>query len=94
MTTPGTGFVVLHHESDLGLIAACFGVAVLGKAARAHYPQITTRDAALQQAAADFGTVPGHLVLSYGEAMERVRELVKARRAKTAARQRQRRVRG
>lgn len=88
MTTP-TGFVVLHRASDLELIAACWPAATLSNTARAHWPEVRSRDQALQRANAAFGSVPGDLVLSWGEAVERIREHTKRRRAKATARQHQ-----
>lgn len=77
-----TGFVVLWRESDLEHIAACWPAATLANTARAHYPDCATFHDAVIRAARDFGTVPGHLVMSYGEAMERVRQLVEQRRSR------------
>lgn len=83
-----SGFLVFDHLSQLHDAAGCFGPLLdWRKHSRAHYPEIATREAALVQAATDFGTVPGHLILSYGEAMERVRELVQKRRTKATYRQ-------
>lgn len=89
MTTGG--YVVLHRLTDLELIAACWPAATLANTARAHYPDCATFHDAVIRAARDFGEVQGCLVLSYGEAIERIREITQRRRARRGAQQRLRR---
>lgn len=83
MTTGG--YVVLHRLTDLELIVACWPAATLANTCRAHWPEVRSRDQALIRAAQAFGEVRGELVLSWGEAQQRLREIATKRRAKSAA---------
>lgn len=83
MTTGG--YVVLHRLTDLELIVACWPAATLANTCRAHWPDVRSRDQALIRAASAFGEVRGELVMSWGEAQQRLREIATARRNKHAA---------